>query len=236
MRYLFHHPGLGDNIIFNGLVREVIKDSIPTTLFSKHMYYDFVKEMYKDIDDKLLIILGIDNVHDVRDVSRIISGQPDVILTGLLGAGWPGTDSHFDETCYKQAKIDYNKKWESFKYERNIDAEMELFKKYNVKEKNYIFVHDDCSRNFIINKHLPTHLKIVTPEINYTSNIFNYRYLIENAAEVHCIDSCFRCMIENFDINENLYYHQYARHPQELFIGYSGWNTPFSRKNWKVYI
>ena len=234
MRYLFCHTGLGDMIIFNGLVREIIKDNIPTTIFVKHMYYDFFKEMYKDISEQLLQSITVANDgNDINEVAKIVVGKDSCILTGCLGSKWPGSDPRFDETCYKQANVDYNKRWDSFKYARNIEAEMNIFKKYRVVEKNYIFVHDDPLRNFVINRNLPTNYHIVNPNINLTKNIFNYRYLIENAAEVHCIDSCFRCMIETFDINKNLYYHQYARHPTGKLVV---WNAPASRKNWIIYI
>ena len=38
-------------------------------------------------------------------------------------------------------------------------------------------------------------------------NIFLYRNLIENANEIHCIDSSFLHLVERVDTSAKLYYH-----------------------------
>jgi hypothetical protein len=53
---------------------------------------------------------------------------------------------------------------------------------------------------------------IITPnKLLKNSNFFNYGYVLENAAEIHCIESSFAALIEILDIRVPKYVHRYAR-------------------------
>ena len=67
---------------------------------------------------------------------------------------------HFDESFYLQNNLPSNYRWEKFNVIRDIESEKELFSKFDVKENEYVFIHDDSSRGFnigdehILNKNL----------------------------------------------------------------------------------
>jgi hypothetical protein len=85
-----------------------------------------------------------------------------------------------------------------------------LFSKFNVKENEYVFIHDDSSRGFIIDEKnvVNKNLKIIRPVAGYTNNVFDYCYLMQNSLESHFIDSSFRLIFDSLKLrNTNLFYH-----------------------------
>jgi len=59
MNYIYHHLGLGDHIICNGLVRELIKPEKKYKMFVKPHNHNIVKFMYRDLKN-LDFIVGDD--------------------------------------------------------------------------------------------------------------------------------------------------------------------------------
>lgn len=99
------------------------------------------------------------------------------------------TESIFGMEFYRQAGIPYENRW---KYK--IRAHRGV-----IKEKKSIFVHDDASRGYVIN------VDGFRPYM--TKNIFDWAYMIENADEVHCIESSFRLMIDFLNPKGKLFLH-----------------------------
>jgi hypothetical protein len=94
-----------------------------------------------------------------------------------------------------------------------MEEEIELFDELGCKKGEYQFLHEDPQRNFLVNrKYLNPNLKVITPnKLLKNSNFFNYGYVLENAAEIHCIESSFAALIESLDIRVPKYAHRYAR-------------------------
>lgn len=207
------------------MVRELSNNNDYNLLFVKKSYLDFFKFMYKDLKNILFYI-----VDDKNGIDQFINQNNDKKYTynfsGLYGNDWPGKEYHFDETFYRQVNINYEKRWTSFKLNRDENIEMNYFNKFNIKENSYNFYHEDIDRNYKIKDDYKTNI-IITTNMIKTNNIFDYCYLIENATEVHCIDSCFRCLVEHLNIKGKLFFHQYSK-------GTDGWNVPYSKKTWKV--
>jgi hypothetical protein len=123
-------------------------------------------------------------------------------------------DKFFDKEFYKQLNIPFEKRWDDFYVERNLEREKKIFEKFGVKENEYVFIHDDGSRhflieeNYLINKNLP----IVRPELGLTENSFDYCYLMQNSKEAHFIDSSFRLIFDSLQLkNDNIFYHLHLK-------------------------
>jgi len=109
----------------------------------------------------------------------------------------------FDVNFYDSLNIPFDYRWSKFKINRDISKEKELFKHFNIEENNYCFLHDDVSRGLKIN--IDTDLKIIKPELGLTDNILDYCYIIENAKEVHCMDSSFKSLADSLNLDNKLY-------------------------------
>ena len=229
-KYLYPHIGLGDLIICNGLIRACCKKFDKITTFCKPWDATSVKFMFRDVSN--LEILELDD----PGARKVVESQPleQQVILGLHGPN-PirpksfETGSTFDELFYQQVGLDFNKRWSEFYVERDVKKEKEFFNTLNLTEGEYIFVHDDHSRGFrisddrIVNKNL----KVFRPSKELTDNVFDYCYLIENAKEIHCMDSTFKHITDSLNPSaEKLFYHIAIR-------GVTPYNITKSRLNWE---
>ena len=207
--YIYHHLGLGDHIICHGIVRNICHKYFEKehTLCLKPQFLTSVGFMYRDIKNlKLKPFLNDHEVHlflnSIKDEQILYIGHHH--LSEIMNNGY-----NFDEAFYKQVGLNFQKRWTNFKIERDYNRETKLLKKISPPSE-YIFLHDGSERGPVIdrekiqNKSLP----IITPNTEYTDNIFDYLSLIERATEIHCFDSSFKLMIDSIlHDRSNLFYH-----------------------------
>ena len=217
------HLGLGDLILCNGMIREIKKcyDYVFIPV-KKHNLNNFI-DLFKD--DKSIKFLICESDNDALLYKNHI--YDNVIKVGIFSDFYSNNNVDFCETFYKQANISYNKRWDSFYYQRNIEKENELFDKLVYLKKDYVFVHQDIERNMKINIESN---KIICPnhkfgEIN-NFTIFNHIKVLENAKEIHCIDSSFACFIDHVPSLKNTpkFIHRYVRKHNENPVYKNNWN------------
>jgi hypothetical protein len=207
MIYIYQHLGLGDHIVCNGLVRSLIKNDKNYTMFVKEHNFDTVKFMYHDLNN-LNFLIGDDSfVHGFINQNKINNDQ---LL--VLGFGGPANASSFDEFFYLKHKIPFECRWDKFKVDRDIESEIGVFNKFNVKEKEYIFIHDDERFRINIEKiYNPNKLPIIKCEKGMTNNIFDFCYTIENSVSFHSIESSLQFMVDSLNLSDNNNVHRYCR-------------------------
>lgn len=213
---IYQHLGLGDHIICNALVRHYANVYEKIFLICKKHNYESVKFMYRDK-------LNIEIVFDMLN--------KNTIQIGFTNEYWNKKESRrFDEQFYYTHNIEFNKRWDNFFVKRDLKREIDLYNKMMLNNKNYIFIHDDCSRDMKIDESLidKNNCDIFKPDFSISNNIFDYLHIIEKAKEVHVIDSSFMFMIDSYDqINNNLFVHRYARKLDNF-------NLPTLKKEWKI--
>lgn len=219
MIYIYQHMGLGDFFMCNGLIRTLINENGEYTLFVKSIYEDSVRQMYSDLPNMNFIVAN--TISEIIDtLHRIFKPGDSHICIGYNRPNF-GIPVTTEEWFYFQHNIDIENKWNKFKAVRNKDRELDFFNKFNIKE-DYIFVHDDNEDTHpehrgpkkIDDSLLPSNIRIIRVTPNITNNIFDYCLLIENAKEVHCIESCFAYMTDLLNLN-GLYIHEYPESPSK---------------------
>ena len=111
----------------------------------------------------------------------------------------------FNLSFYEQFNLPYNYSFNKFKITRDEEKEESLLKHlkntYEVKGP-YQVVHNQSSYGKVdlqSNKNLP---KIyIETETDLYKNIFLYLKVIENAEEIHCLDSSFLHLVERVNTN-----------------------------------
>jgi hypothetical protein len=205
MKYIYHHLGLGDHIICNGLVRSLIKKDQKYKLFVESSNLPSVSFMYRDLDNLSFVEGGSAFISSyIKD--NLIKNE-DLIIAGFYRHK---NSKEFDDSFYFQNNLPFDYRWSKFFFKRDIESEKEIFNKFNVVEGNYVFIHDDASRGINIDESyiLDKSLKVVRPIKGLTNNIFDYCYLMENSKESHFIDSSFRLLFDSLQIeNDNIFYH-----------------------------
>jgi hypothetical protein len=206
MIFLRHNLGLGDHIISNALVRHFCATEEKVNLYCKPHNKPSVQFMYRDLTNIEIIEHTKENKNQAG-YTKITYDLKDWDMSKYTRLGLPSSD-----------------RWDKFYLERDLNREKRLFEKYNVNKGEYVFIHDDPNRDF--NIPYESDLHVIRPNenqknnpFNYeetkTDNIFDYLYLMQNAKEIHCIDSSFRVMFDSVfndgDFLPELYFHVDAR-------------------------
>jgi hypothetical protein len=245
---IYQHLGLGDIILCNGLVRHLISTENNLKkifLICKNSNLKSTKFMYRDI--KNLKIIGINEKKDEKkevnlflkefinkEVNYIKIGHEFYVPTEFLNINSKASRWPCDIVFYKQFNIPFKFRYTKSFWKRDLAYEKKLFIKLTGKKK-YAFVHDDVSRGLTIDeKNISKNLKVIRN--NNTELIFNYGFLLENADEIHVMESSFRQLMETLNIKTKKLF---------LYKGRDGYHAiPLNNKktgelvgtkfNWKV--
>jgi hypothetical protein len=226
--YIHQHLGLGDHIFGNGMIRYILKmsDYDVIGLFAKSNYFDMVDYMYRD--DVNIKVIEVDGNNEYGGVRDYLSENLD-FKSHFLRVGHehyhPNPNKCCAELFYEQVNVPFIHRYDSFYFERDIQEEQRVFDKLNPKNEPFVFIHDDPSRGFKIDRSYLANSNLKIVENDPTENIFYFIKIIEEAKEIHAMESSFRLLIETYDRSNNIFYHDFRGHP----IG----NT-MDVKEWKV--
>lgn len=199
MKYIYHHLGLGDHIICNGLVRYFKEKEEMLSLFCYKRNYNNVRYMYRD--DENIILQPFDSENDIQTYINENKLSNQLIKIGFENL--KGCET-FDEAFYLNANVPFCMKFEKFYVKRDYDLEKKIIKELNPNNDRYIFTH-----SVDYNK-IESNLKIIENPTQY--NIFNLVSLIENAEEVHLMESSLKCLVNSYKMDKpKFFYHQYVR-------------------------
>jgi len=199
--YILWHGGLGDALICNSLVRHFAKDFnvfVPV----KHRNVPSVNFQFRD--DPRIQIIPVDDDQQARDIAE--GRDKHKLKTLRLGLHGEGFDiDHWDTDLYRMAGLRPELRWEGFHVVRDPHREVKTL------DYPYVFVHDDRTRCFFID---PEKLPDIPAVFAHKSaTIFDWCAVIENATEIHCIDSAFLSLVDLMSkVNaKRLVFHKYAR-------------------------
>jgi hypothetical protein len=221
--------GLGDFLLTNGLVRNLVKPEGQFVLFVNKKYKESISFMYRDLKNLSFVYVppvaynGFTIRAYIRDIDYklLVVGYEN--FTGVLP---------FDQSCYRQFNVDFQKRWTDFHVERDLEREKKLFDHFGVKEGEYVFIHDGGSENsrFINESSLSTTLRKIKVDPTLTENIFDYCYLIEHAAEVHVIESSFVFLCEVIPTTGKMFIYRSpeGKDPKNASV------MPTYKKNWTI--
>lgn len=225
--FLLHHLGMGDHIICNGLVREVIKKCNILFFPVKEHNLQNVKYMFSDLEDINFITVK-DDYEMIKTFDKYKNLATPIKLGCFEKPNFILAGETFCEAFYRQAAIPFKDRWDKFYIPRNLEKEIAI--KNTIQEK-YIFVHDDFSRNLKIEDKFLNSYKIYRPQHKLGAisdfTLFDYRKLIEESEEIHCMDSSFAAMIDHMPEvkTKPKFIHRYIRNNS---------NNPLYKNNWKI--
>jgi len=225
MKYIYHHLGLGDHIINNGMVRHFYKKYGAITLFAYKHNVKNVQYMYRDLEK--FQVIGIES--DLQAEQYIERNDIDCIKIGFSGLSDIMPELPFDKAFYRLAGLDFSVRFDEFYFQRDLEKEKEVLQTLNPTGEKYIFVHDDASRGFPIDMSKVTKdYKIIMNDKRF--NVFDYITLLENAEEIHFMQSSFKELMCSYKLEKPiLYQHNYVRQYDES-MNSSGLN-PFIEIN-----
>ena len=215
--YIVAHQGLGDHILCSGLYREYSVNYLKCIVPVIDSYFETVSKMLQDVPNLQVVPYTTEfwAMKMEAHANLLRSFGYDVLKLGHFGSGFfLDPQKRLDANFYDQAGLNLNHRWDSWNLSRDKNAEERLFKKLIDGNEPYIFLHDDESRNFGINQELlPEGIRIIRPDKKLAKefSFFDYLKIIENAQELHCIESSFAALIESMQFDKPKFAHRYAR-------------------------
>ena len=224
--YLWHHLEMGDNLLCNAIVREYSNHFSKVHLFCIKRNAPAIQFMYRDLNN---ITYGIaEKEGQISNFFRNLEPRPNTFKKHITCGDRRLDARNFDELFYQSAGIPFEKRWSGFYVQRDLNREEELFNRLGLQDKQYVFVHDDSRRGFHILENYIVDKLVLRPDPRWTNNIFDYISILERASEIHCIDSAFAILVDQMNIQNNLFFHNYARKD-------SLWDHPKYKGVWRVY-
>jgi hypothetical protein len=208
MLLLHHHLGLGDHFVCNGLVRYIyfnLRKDI--TLVTKEHNYETVKALYSDINLKYMVV---NSDYDVKYENY---------LYARIGFEYCKNEE-WEKSFYDQIKLDYSNRYKYCFFPRDHKREKELINKLQI-DGDYCFCNTSCSNKDYDIKIKTNYQKIYLQKI--TNNLLDWIGVIENAKEIHTIDTSVFQMIKNLNIKSNKYFYSIRQKNNE--------GSPFSLDN-----
>jgi hypothetical protein len=125
-----------------------------------------------------------------------------------------GVYKHFDDAFYIAANVPIEDKWNKFYFKRDIEKEKDIYhNKFGLKDgEEYLFIHDDPGRGRHLKpSYIPTGFKIIKSDEHKDVKLFDFIYTIENAKEIHLINSSISTLIDTMQIKTGpIFIHKYA--------------------------
>ena len=189
--FVYTHMGLGDHFVCNGLVRELTEreNAEKTFLPIREENMDDVVAMYSD-DPRIHCIPIANYSHSNHNKIFVL---PEAKSSKVFTVGFENCRLDYDVSFYETQGIPFEKRWSSFKCNRNRERETVLEKYLNPKDEPFILVQDTCSLGRW-QYPVRSDLKIIYLAKGKWSDGTNIRMidwmsLIEKATEVHAISS-----------------------------------------------
>jgi len=208
MIYLKIHIGLGDIIAQAAIINKLAYNSNEKLILPTYKHNEeSVRSIFVNVPN-----IEFDIIDFIPNVWPYFKYDGKYFALGHYTTDKQNPHEDFVEWFYRQAKMTYEERafWCPIKEAAKLVEQVMV-------EGEYDFVHD---HNFPINH--KSERQIFRPEKK--GSILRYVYLLENATEIHCIDSSFFHLAETVNTTGELFYHI---------------NRPDSKhynpiKNWKV--
>lgn len=208
-KYINQHLGLGDHIVTAALIRHFCSIYDEVVLFCLPNIETTLKSLFKDLKNLEIFPIEVtlwegDNDNIRKYISENNLETDLITITNINDRSVP-----FDMGFYTTQGFDPSFRYTNFHYERDLVSEDYVYNTINPSNEKYIFVIDDgkhyTGSNYVIDDtQLPAEYKIIRHDKTLSFNderfvLFNYYKVLENAEEIHMIESAFTHFICSID-------------------------------------
>jgi hypothetical protein len=239
---MIHMLGLGDHVSCNALIRRLIIEHKLEGMYvcAWRQYGPTVRNMFSD-DPRIQVveIYSGGEYHAIRELIQTIKpyklyllghestpGQTfdDIMpkLTEVYRISYSEAIQKYQyshKNYYDFLGVDWKHRFISTYYDRNIQEESRVFDKLNPNHEEYVFVQDDPNRGFSFDNNKLLELTGSTKIIynDPSEEILDLGMIIQNAKQVHVMESSIRCLIETIPTEGvEFYLHHYIRNTERL--------------------
>lgn len=208
------HLGLGDAFIMNALIRALAAKHTSLIFPIKYCNIPTAKLLWSDLNN--LKLTPVEDDAEANSLAANFGGTK--LMLGYYGKNFNDGRPGWDRIFYEQAGIPFESRWDKFKIGRRLTHKEHKF------NTPFALIHEDVERGFVI----PNSRKPDMPSFTIwkSDTLFDFLWMIENAEELHLIDSSVACLADSIPTKATkLVLHLYAR---------PGAKPPSYRKNWEI--
>lgn len=213
--FVYHHLGLGDHFVCNGLVRAILEKEIPDFLYLPVKPHNIatVSQMYSD--DIRVICIPVKNDGEVYSLPQL------QVVSKFYKIGFDKCRKEdWDVSFYDSVSLPFEFRWSKWKCVRDHKKEQVLETHLGINEP-YTLVHDTGS-NGRHTLEIGNTNKIIKIE-PLSESLLDWCGLIEKAEQVHCIDSSVIHLAQS--IRPTGVFHKIrVTHKQNFYLK-AGWET-----------
>lgn len=195
---------LGDYFVHSGVVNYYADRCQQLHLPVTYKSYDTITCLYSEHPNIITVRLRPEEEQeyvDMHKLSRVVV-EWEMIFRFVNGHY---TALLWDEQIYTHFELPFSLRYTNFRLPKNLPGSDALFEKLYTG-RPYILVHTGTGQhpnglpvnieNFRLANNLPQDVDIIEIIPSRTSNMLDYVKLIENAAEIHCVNSSFYCLVD----------------------------------------
>jgi hypothetical protein len=213
--YIVNHLGLGDHILCLGLYRHLASLYSTVIIPVRDHNLESMRLLLQDQSNIVYLPFPSSFAEESMQFFKVLARllRYKLLELGHWGDNFMSSGMRFDQSFYAQAGVAFDERWSNFEYTRDLAMEIQLFKSYKVRPQEYVFLHEDSSRGFSVNRqYISSNLVVIEPKKGKDQvPISMYRYLMENAGELHLIESSFAAFCDSFPVQGTRFAHRYAR-------------------------
>ena len=201
---VYHHLGLGDHLICNGLVHTILDREDFVYLAARRRNLSSVRCLYSE--EPRVEVFPIDREGDDVDAFARRLGLP------VIRIGFEHCDKkRFDESFYEQMEVPFEDRYRRSRLPQHIADEDRLFERV-APQGDYLLTHRENSLglfNLRIDSDLPR--VDIRMGMDPSNNLLACRRLIMQAREIHCVNSSVLHLVDSLDPPGKRFYHAVRR-------------------------
>jgi hypothetical protein len=229
---------LGDHFVHAGIINYFADRCNQLHVPVKHHNYETVCMLFQEHPNVVVVALHPheeDEYIAQHKMSRICNGW-NMMFANI---GGHSAALLWDEQVYTYYEVPFSFRYNNFRLPRNITGSQELYDRL-YKGRPYVLIHRRTGHmpngipidieNFRISAGLPQEVDIIEIEPSITSNLLHYVKLIENASEIHCVNSSFFCLVDSIfnRTYAQLFFHD-VRASSLIRV-----NSDYNRHRWRI--
>jgi hypothetical protein len=203
--------GLGDALVMNAIVHHYARMSDTLYYPARAEFFESLKCLYQDFPN-----IEVWRFYSTEQEKIFLDTTPDVVRIHSLalitseidrkGCELERIQVHWPQQIYENFDIPFKMRYLDFHMPKEIPGQDELYDRLTEGHSEYILMHRYASDHpdgipleisfFRKSRGLPD-IKIIEVKAGQTDNIFNYKKLIENASEIHCVASSFFNLVDS---------------------------------------
>jgi len=209
---VYHHLGLGDHIVCNGLVN-FLSENYKIHLPVKKKYLQMIRHLYSNNNSVVLFEIEESLVKSYQDSEKeqVFKYSQNNNLS-ILKIGFENLSGEYNKSFYSQIGLDYEYSYDKFYVPSSPNKENQLFEhlltKYKITDSSFSFIHNSSTKGTFKLKDLPKKNTIyMKQKDDIYNNIFLYKKVILEAKEIHCVNSSFSTLAERLPTKGKLFFH-----------------------------